>query len=176
MRANILPAEILRLYTWNLLSNNTALSTITVPTDTGTVDLIPIVPINDEPKLRDSGKTYLIYGFIEQEPRMSLHHRGSISYRIVAPKFANLTEIISVLVSGFEIEDQAAANINLWTSSSINNGLFIGVRFTSCCVTYVEAADAQDAEGGPIEGLVNIRFDYVADKPVKTFAPNGTWV
>jgi hypothetical protein len=171
MRMNILAPHILRLYTWNLLMNNTALTTIAGRDGT---QLIPIAPVNDEPDLRDSGSSYIIYGFAEQEPDMSVLHRGTMSYRIVARTFADLSEIMAVISSGFEIEDMTASNINLW-SSQYGGGIFIGTRFTSCCVTYSEAADAQEQEGGPIEGLINIRYNYVVDKPVKTFQPNGTW-
>jgi len=172
MRTNVLAPHMIRLYVWNLLSNNTALSTI--PGRDG-VELIPVAPVSDEPDLRDSGKTYLIYGFIEDEPRMSVLRRGMISFRIVSTTFAELSEIIGVLTSAFEIEDYAAANINQW-STEYQGGLLQGTRFTSACVTYVEAADAEELEGGPITGTVNIDYRYVAERPVKLYQSGGTWV
>lgn len=163
----ILPAHILRLYIWELLKNNTNMTTVD--------GLVPVIPIEDEPKLQDSGKSYLIYGYAEQTPtRLPEMRRGTFSLRIIARDFGDLGWITNVIIRAFENSQFAAENINLW-SSQFTDGELVGIRFTSAEVSYVEGGSAPDTESGPSEGLVNIAFQYITQQDVKTF--DGTeWV
>lgn len=168
LRLDILAPHLLRLYTWELLKANGALTTVT---GRNGQTLIPIAPVSDEPDLRESGKPYILYGFAENYgPRVPVVNSGTLSYRIIAPTFSELSKIIAVLQSAFEVEDVAAANVNLWTSTQ---SALIGCRFTSVECAYLEAADAEEQEGGSLEGVVNMTYSCVVDKPVKLFTGNN---
>jgi hypothetical protein len=167
----ILPAHILRLYAWDLLDHNTDLTTITNSTGE---QLIPIVPLGEEPELADSKQAYLVYGYVENPATVTKEiKRGTISFRIVARTFGQLGEITNVLARAFENQDRSAANVNLW-SGAYPNGALHGIKFTTLDVTYVEGGDAATSEGGPVEGLVNVGYNYISHQTVKTFRPAGT--
>lgn len=161
MRLNVLPPHLLRLYVWALLDANDVLEL--VPGQNGKM-LIPVAPVSDEPDLRNAGKAYIIYGFAENEyTRLPVVHTGTLSMRVIAPTFAELSAVIATLQMAFEIEDEAAGRVNEWTTDQT---ALQGCAFTSICVTYIEAADANEQEGGPLEGLVNLRYNYIIEKSI----------
>lgn len=168
MNLKILPAHILRLYAWELLKNNTDIWS----PDNLVNGLIPIVPVEDEPKLADAGRSYLIYGFSES-PGGSLNEirQGNIAFRISGRNFAEMGEIINILARGFENLDDSAEAINMW--SSLNALVSGNIRFTMTDVTYIENSPPE-TEGGPSDGVVNIAFEYVTHQTVKTFT-GTTW-
>lgn len=167
MDNKITPSHILRLYTWQLLSNNT---------DIESVDgMIPIVPISDEPKLVNSGKLYIVYGYAEMpEGNLNEVRDGTFSMRITSPTFAQLGEVTTTISRAFENQDMSAANVNLW-SSDYQDGILIGIRFTDLQVSYIEQAEPRETEGGPISAVMNIHYCYVTHQTVKTYQPNGLW-
>lgn len=159
-------------YVWELWKANAGVGTI--PGKNGQ-PLARIAPVSDEPDLSDSGQTYILYGFAEVESgALPVHHTGNFSMRLIAQDFAELSGLVRIIAGAFEIEDEAAQNVNSWTSE---REAFHGLRFTSVCVTYIEAADAATTEGGNIEGAINLRYRYVIDAPVKVYdSLNNTWV
>lgn len=160
----IIAPYIIRLYMWELLQANGNLEKIR--------DFIPIVPLNDEPDLSDSGKNYLIYGYSENY-RGSLPEirTGIFAVRVTANTYAELSGITNTISRAFETRDVAAANVNLW-SSKYSSGQFVGIRFTDLDITYIENGDAALAEGGKSETTINISYNYITQQVVKTF--NGT--
>lgn len=162
----ILPAHILRLYAWELLDNNTEMVKVN--------NLVPIIPLGEEPQLADSKLAYLVYGYVENPSTVSKEiKRGTLSFRIIARSFAELGEITNVLVRAFENGDRSANNVNQWSSTYASAAL-VGIRFTDLDVTYIEGGNAAVTEGGPTEGLVNVSYSYVTQQTVKTFRPAGT--
>lgn len=161
----IIPAHLLRLYAWEVLKNNTSIGLID--------NLVPIIPISDEPQVRDAGKTYMIYGYTEDSDTDLTEVRGGLFVlRIIGKTFAEVGEITSVLSRAFENEDESAANINLWSST---NDALVGIRFTNTRINYVEGGTPPDEEGGEIEGQVHIKYRYVTHQTIKSFKANGTW-
>lgn len=164
----IVPAHILRLYIWEILKLNTSMTTVN--------GLVPIVPIEDEPKLSDSGKAYIIYGYADSEANRNDHiRRGVFSARISAPTFAQIGQISNVIASAFESRDVATESVNLW-SSQYPGGALIGIRFTELITTYVEGGEAPETEGGPVDAVVNISYRFITDLEVNRPVPNGLWL
>lgn len=160
-------AHALRLYTWDMLSHNNVLSLVPV----NGKDKIPVIPVEDEPEFRDSGKAYIIYGWSENEDNsVRPIQRGNIAFRIIAEDTNQLSHITSVLARGFENEDETANSINAWTTNE-NDGVFIGLRFTWVCTILVESADPATAEGGQVEGNVMVGYRYVSSQQVITYNP-----
>lgn len=159
LNKKILPAHMLAGYVWELWKANANVGNITGKE--GKV-LARIAPVSDEPDLRDSGETYILYGFAENEQgNLSVHHTGTFAMRIIAKNFAEMSTLIRILQGAFEVEDWAAQNVNTWT---FRRPGFDGIRFTSICVSYVEAADASTTEGGNMEGALNLRYRYVIEE------------
>lgn len=154
----IIPPHILRLYAWEVLELNDALSMID--------DYIPVIPIEDEPKLADSGKSYIIYGWAEHpDPNYEIR-RGTFSMRVIGRTFGELGHIINILTRAFEAGDQSAEHVNLW-SSSFNDNQLVGIRFTNLDIGYVEGGSAPEQEGGPSEGLVNVSYRYITHQTIQ---------
>lgn len=165
----ILPAHILRLYVWELLKVETSMDTI----DT----LIPVLPIEDEPKVANSGKAYAIYGYAENESRtLDQIREGIFSLRVIAPTFAQLGQILNTVSLAFESPDIATEVVNKY-SSQYQNDLLEGIRFTHVKTTYIEGGEAGESEGGPMDGVVNLAYRYVnhLPTPIPQVARGGLW-
>lgn len=180
LSSKIQPAHILRLYVWNLLVQNMGMEKVAVPNSDGGTDLlIPVIPVSDEPKLSDSGKSYIIYGFAESESRpLTEHHTGTFTMRILARNFAEFSQISNIVSKAFESDTDSAMSVNAWSSDFEQNEVkpFIGIRFTALNTTYIEGADPTPREGDRIEGLVNVRYRYIMNLPLKTYQTTGQWV
>lgn len=166
LTSKINAAFILRNYVWKLLDTNTNLELINTQIEGKSAVLIPVALFSDEPLLANSGKTYLLYGWIENEPDDGYHRVGTISFRIIAQTGAELVEIANALYDTFEFEDWAAQDVNRWSSTQpafARNVTPEGVRFTSVCPSYMQIGDAERIEGGPVEGVVNLRYKYIRE-------------
>lgn len=161
----VTPANTLALYTWEVLKRNTSMQLIN--------GLIPVVPIDDEPRFHDADAAYIIYGYSEQFSNGPREIRsGIMSFRICARTTAELGEITTTISRTFEGGDIPAAHVNGW-SSTVEP--LIGIRFTSLETSYVEGGEGENSEGGPVYGMVNVRYDYVSHQKVIQFQSNGTW-
>ena len=155
-------SHILRLYVWELVDANTHMDLITATVNGKAAQLIPVVPLSDEPLLSSASprQTYIIYGFVENDTAFGVQRLGTLSLRIIAPDSVKLSEVVNVLSDTFEYEDLATVSINRWSSVEPQ---FIGVRFTGIRTSYVEVGDPEIKEGGPVEGVVNLNYRYVRD-------------
>lgn len=159
------PANLIANYVWQLLDQNT---------DIGKIGgVIPISAGKDDPAFSDSRLPYLIYGYSEAtKTRIDQIHRGAISFRIMAPTFGRMGEIVNVITLAFEDCDAGAIALNTWTSA---NPDLVGIRFTKVEPTYVEGGQEIEREGAPFEGMINLSYEYITRQTVKTFKSNGTW-
>lgn len=163
----IVPAHIIAGYVWDAWQANSGVDSITLP-DGKT--LARLAPLQDEPMLADSGETYMIYGFSEsEEGNLPQLRTGIVSFRIIGREFSELTQAVRLLTDLFEVGDDAAHSVNLWSSMKAP---MIGIRFTTISASYVESADAATTEGGRMETMVNLRYRYVINSSVKKW--NGT--
>src|SRR6478735_4801115 len=161
------PVNLLVLYSWEALKNNTSMQLIN--------GLIPIAALTDEPRLSDSDQPYLVYGYSEQNQGEYVGIcTGYLSFRISARTMAQMTEIITALAESFQWGADSAVPVNAWTSK---NPDLIGIRFTAINTTYIEGGEPSEQEGGPLYGLISIRYDYVSHRQQKQFdEATGTWL
>jgi hypothetical protein len=129
--------------------------------------------------LADSGKTYIIYGFAENNPESGSNEirRGIMSLRIIAEDITELGKIALVISRALENGDASAEAVNGWSSDFTLDSQkpFLGIRFTSTEVIYSEAGEAPDSEGGPVPGIVNIAYRYVTHQEVELPWTGGLW-
>lgn len=163
-------AHILRLYLWELLKREELLSEISY----GTGKINPVIPIEDEPKVAGSGKSYVIYGWAEnQAGDLREIRNGAFTVRVVAPTFSDVGEITTTISRAFELQDESAAHVNAW-SSDFPGGAFIGIRFTFLDVTFVQSPEAPETEGGPASAVLNIQYRYITRQSAIAYV-NGEW-
>lgn len=165
----VLPAHVLAGYVWDLWKNNANVSPIS---GRNGLPLARIAPVTDEPDLRDSGQTYILYGFAENEAnKLEPLHTGTFAMRIISKDFSELSYLMRMFGAAFELENESANSVNLW---SYQRDAMRGMRFTNLCVTFTQAADASTTEGGYIEGQVNIKYQYIVTfNGFKVFTPSG---
>lgn len=152
---------LLRAYTWALLQANTRMKAA----DYG--GRVPIVPVEEEPELTKYDKPYIIYGFsnVPTEPGRHFKRRGSMTFVVYSTGFEEITEIINILQTAFEREDDAARDVNNFTART---PLFHGIRFGTISLGFMEGAVPEETEGGRQSALLNIRYEYYVDYEVTT--------
>jgi len=154
----VIPAHILRLYAWDVLQANGLLETIN--------GLIPIIPLEDEPQVADAQMSYIIYGYGENnDARIPEIRRGSMVFRIKARRFGELGPINNALTRAFQGQDIPAARINQWKAKNSNAAAFANISFKTTESVYVEGGYPEDAEGGPLIGIVHITYSVTIQDP-----------
>jgi hypothetical protein len=171
MSDKIIPAHVLRLYAWEVLQVNGVLETID--------GLVPIIPLEDEPQIADAEKTYIIYGYSENnDARIPEMRRGSLVFRIKARTFHELGPITNALTRAFEGLDIPASRINMWKSKDEYADAFKNINFKTTDAIYVEGGYPEDVEGGPLIGALHITYSCTVDDPsfvLPVNASGGLW-
>lgn len=156
----ISPVYLLRSYAWAVLKENTEMD------ESDYNGLVPVVPVAEEPDIIEFGHPYLVYGYaLDSTADLQQRKTGSMSMAIYSANFRELTTILTVLTTAFERQDDAAEDINEYTTKIPG---FIGIRFGSVSIGFVEGGTPEDSEGGRQSGLINIRFDYYVEYDVTT--------
>lgn len=172
INADVAPVYILRKFAWEALKANTDM----VESDYG--GITPIVPLSEEPELQDTTKPYLVYGYATDSSRdLWAHKSGSMTFAIYDQNFRRLTRIVNVLEATFERLDDTANEINKFTTrmaEADSNDAFIGIRFTTIRIGFVEGGTPEIEEGGRQSALFNIRYSYITTPEVKRYI-NGDW-
>ena len=162
------PVYLLRAYIWNLLKNNTDMTESDYPDN-----MVPIIPVSDDRKLAEHGKPYIVYGYAF-DPTVAgrgIIERGSMSLAVISDDFAEIGRILNVLRTTFNREDEAAKDVNEFTSTVPQ---FIGVRFGTLGVGFMEGPSPETTEGGRQSAVINIRFECYADYNIVTSPKN--WI
>jgi hypothetical protein len=166
----IIPAYIIRLYLWQILLEAEALTLIN--------GKIPVIPLEDEPELSDAGKSYIIYGYAENEATIVDEiRRGTFAARVIARNTNELDRIISIISRAFESPNIATEGLNRFSTAYANDAL-IGIRFTYAKTGHTEGFNASPAESGPVEGMLTITYRYInhLPTPVPEGISGGLWV
>lgn len=154
------PAYLLRSYTWELMQQNELMSADDYD------GLVPIVPLSEEPEISETDKPYMVYGYgIDNSGDLHARKRGSVTFAIYDQNFRRLTQIVNVLQAAFERQDEAARDVNLYTSTKTG---YLGMRFGYIRLGFIEGGTPEDTEGGRQSALVNITFEYYVDYDVIT--------
>lgn len=163
MDATINPVYLLRAYAWAVLKANMP----DVWTETKYGGKEPIVPVAEEPDLDEYSGPHIVYGYALNSTNVPLYacKYGSMTLAVYDEDFRRLTKTMNVLQAAFERQDEAARDINHFTSA---RSQFIGLRFGSVAIGFVEGGTPESSEGGRQSALINITFDYYVDLDVIT--------
>lgn len=158
----VTPAYLIRSYAWQLLKNNMP----DVWDEAKYGGIIPIVPLAEEPELDEYDGPHIVYGYAI-DPTGDLHARkgGSVTFAIYDQNFRRLTKTLNILQAAFERQDEAARDVNEYTSTI---PAFIGTRFGYIRLGFVEGGSPEEVEGGRQSALVNVNFEFYVDYDVKT--------
>lgn len=157
------PAYILRSYTWEVLKRNDP----DVWNETKYDGMIPIVPVSEEPELSEFSGPHIVYGFaLDATGRLPEEYSGSMTLAIYDQDFRRLTKALNILQTAFGRADESAADINRF--STAKGAAYIGMRFGTVSVGFVEGGTPEETEGGRQSALINVRFSYFVDYNVET--------
>lgn len=156
-------AYALNSYTWKLLEANLGWTKVLVE---GKGEIVPIVPIAQQPELMATGKPFIVYGSA-RHPADHLYQlvHESISYTIYAAgKIAatDVNKICNLLAETYARQDVAAADVNEWLAEEeAGRGISRDLGFSSIRTIVAKGADPADEEGGYVAGLVMVEAKYV---------------
>lgn len=162
------PAYLIRSYAWKLLKNNYG----EVWDEANYGGKSPIVPVAEEPELSEYSGPHIVYGYaLDATGTLPERKSGSVTFAIYDTNFRRLTKTLTILQTAFERQDEAARNVNAYTSSIPQ---FIGTTFAFINIGFVEGGTPEEAEGGRQSALINIRFEYHTDYDVEADPANWT--
>ncbi len=164
---NMHPAYILVDYAWAVLSTNMPQIWDKSKYD----DIIPIIPLSQEPELDKFDLPYIVYGFSDD---MTGEHwarsGGAITFAIYDQNFRNLTTTLNVLRAALERQDETARDVNNFSTKFDPTGdekfPYLGIRFGTIELAFSEGGTPEETEGGSQSAVVNARYEYYADYDV----------
>ena len=162
MDATINPVYLIRAYAWEVLKAN--MPDVWDEAKYGGDE--PIVPVAEEPDLEQYSGPHIVYGYaLNSTGSLYARKTGSVTFAVYDQDFRRLTKTLNVLQAAFERQDEAARDINVFTSTK---SYFVGLRFGSVAIGFVEGGTPESSEGGRQSALINITFDYYVDLDVIT--------
>lgn len=171
MEVNFIAPYLIRLYVWELLKRNLGMTDDDYDANGDGQGLVPIVPLGEEPEVKEFGKPYLVYGYSENMEDVTCV-KGNMAFIVYSDDFYKISEIVNLIAKTFE-KEHAAKDVNEYTSTIPQ---FVGIRFGNIQMTTVEGGSPEDEEGGNMSGVVTIAYEYYSDPIIQTsFATwNGT--
>lgn len=174
------PEHIIRSYAWAVLKAN-----IAGLNESQYGGLMPIVPVSEEPDIEKYGGFHIVYGYnLAHSADLNQMHRGSLTFVVYESDYRKLSQILTILTTAFEQEDESAKNLNDYSTqvttkfvpgqpaadgnpATIADQPFVGIRFGTVSMNFVEGGTPETAEGGDQSGLLSISFTYFVDYDVK---------
>lgn len=167
MDSTLIAPYLLRFYLWQVLKANTDMDEKDYTIDPANNDgLVPIVPLAEQPEIKDFGKPYIVYGYSETPPNdLWVRRRGNMAFVVYSTNFRQLSHLVNIITFAFDRADESARDINNYTSTV---PAFVGLRFGTVQVSYVEGGSPEESEGGVQSAAINVRYEYYVDYDVKT--------
>lgn len=170
MDAKVIAPYLLRSYIWKILKKNTDMDELDYTDDpvNNPGGLVPIVPLAEAPEINQFDKPYIVYGYSESPPNdLWVKRRGNMALVVYSTNFRELTQIVNTIAYTFDRADEAARDVNEYTSTI---PAFVGLRFGTIQVSFVEGGSPEETEGGRQSAAVNIRYEYYVDYDIDTSA------
>lgn len=158
VNSEVSPAYFIRSYAWEVLKTNMG----DVWDESKYGGLTPIVPVSEEPELDAYSGPHIVYGYaLNATGALHARNSGSVTFAVYDNNFRRLTKTLNILQATFERQDETARDINNW--STAKGDAWIGLRFGSVDVGFVEGGTPEDQEGGRQSALINVRFEYYVE-------------
>lgn len=150
----VAPAFLLTDYAWKLLQAN--MGETWSPDKYG--GMRPIVPLAEEPELSQFSGPHIIYGYAQgTSGNMYMERAGTITFTIRDTSSRRMAKTLNILQTGFGRLDDSARDINAYTSTKEP---FLGIRFGTVRVSYLQSEDPEEAEGGRQTAVLAVSFTF----------------
>lgn len=149
----------LRSYLWKLLESNLGWS----KDDYNGV--VPIIPIAQEPELKDTGRPFVVYNSSQHEANhLYVLKSEEVGLYIYAPTVGEANRIAKLIADTFDRQDEAADDVNSWLNTEqAGRNKNRNIAFTSIKTDLIDRADATDNEGGYVAALVLLEAKYLTE-------------
>lgn len=167
MRPEVHPAHILVDYAWAVLKRNYP----AVWDESKYGGLIPIVPLSEEPELDGYDGPHLVYGYADAAAgSLYARHTGSITFVVYDDNFRRLGRTLTILKTAFERQDETAKDVNKFSTTFLmsNGQPYLGIRFGTIELSFVEGGTPETTEAGRQSALISISYEYYVDYDVVT--------
>jgi hypothetical protein len=147
----------LNKYVWALLQKHQGLNTNQYG------GKVPIIPAHQEPKIKQYGRLYLVYGFSEQPTGVSdWIHRGEVAYTIYGEDTLQVDKTVDLIARAGNRFELSAKDINNYIHGT-NDSTYHD--YDTIFFHHVELSSAMgtgdiDEEGGEQGGLVVLSYSY----------------
>ncbi len=162
--ANIGAYQIIRAYAWAILKKNMP----GVWSEDKYGGLTPIVPVSEEKELDEYSGPHIVMGYSESPTGNPYESECSVTFANYDDNFWRLGETTNTLIAVFGQQDESADRVNRYSS---NFDYFIGLRFGSIDIGFVDGGTPETEEGGRQSALLNIKFNYFVNYEVDTNVP-----
>lgn len=164
MNPEVNPAHLLVDYAWAVLNKNYP----SVWDKSKYKGLIPIVPLSEEPELDEFSGPHIVYGYADDSTGdLFASPTGALTFAVYDSNFRRLGKTMTILKTAFERQDETARDINNFTTTYLN-GAYVGIRFGTVDIGFVEGGTPEESEGGRQSALMNIRYNYFVEYDVIT--------
>ena len=158
VNTEISPAYFIRAYAWAVLKANMG----DVWDEAKYGGMTPIVPVSEEPELEAYSGPHIVYGYaLDATGALYARNSGSVTFAVYDDNFRRLTKTMNILQAAFERQDETARDINNFTTSK--GSAWIGLRFGTVDVGFIEGGTPEETEGGRQSALINVRFEYYVE-------------
>lgn len=133
-------------------------------------NMVPVVPVAQQPEVMMSGKPFLVYGSATAPPRHLYALRGeSVSVIIYSTDVDEVTTVSRLLTDTFERQDEAASDVNSWLDKEQALQLAAdptwvrrNISFGTISSALVQNAVPSEQEGGYYSALLILECKYVS--------------
>lgn len=159
----------LNSYTWKLIERNLAW------TKADYSGAVPVIPLSQQPEFMQSKKPFIIYSnAVHPSSYLYAQRVETIGYTVFATTVKEVNDTLDVLLTAFERQDEAAADVNAWlkterTATGKDRKLF----FTTIRNQFVQKAVPAEQEGGFVGGTILLECKYISTIPTGTVVTSG---
>jgi hypothetical protein len=165
----LVPAYVLRSYAWAVLQANDPETW----DESKYGDLLPIVPVSEEPDIEQYAGPHIVYGYVESSTGdLVAQTTGSVTFVVYDQKFRRLTKTINILKEAFGRKDDTATDVNRFSGaydpSNSETYPYLGITFGTIYIAFIEGGAPEETEGGRQSAIVTVMYTSQTEYKIKT--------
>lgn len=124
---------------------------------------VPIMPAAQQPEFEQYDAPHIVYGYAKAESTDAYFVESEqAAYTIYDTNFGRIDRIVITMSEALNRMDDSAKDVNAWTNRA--GSPLTGIRFGSIHIASAQSAGPPGEEGGRQDGLVVIRYNFVAHR------------
>lgn len=153
-------AYALNSYTWKLLEANLGWKKNN--------NMVPIIPVAQQPELMDAGSSFIVYGASKPTPQhLYVLERQTLVYRVFSESSTEVNKVTELLFETFQRQDEAAADVNQHLDDEVfpdgGRTKRRGVYFATIRSYAVQDEEPAESEGGYSSASIVIELTFTRD-------------